>query len=94
MRLFISKKITKNWKRFARNLEVKDEVIDQIDVAEDLYQDKVLAVFKHFNENVELKWNQTKDVLKEIGLDIVTQEFEKEYLQAGKHSLFCKRCDN
>ena len=90
MCLFISSQITTTWNRFARNLEVEDTVIDQIEAAENSFKDKVIGVINYFNaEKGELKWNQTKNVLKEIKLDIVIVKFEEKYLQTDQHHLNC-----
>ena len=90
MRRLISKKVTNKWKRFARNLEVQDEVLDQIEVSDEYYKDKIFEVINHFNaEKGELKWNQTKYVLKEIGLDNVILELEETYLKSDDHHSDC-----
>ena len=90
MYLFISHKITKNWKRFARNLEVDDEAIDQIEDTENLFKERVIAVMHYVNtKKGDLKWNKTKNALKEIGLDFVILELYEKYLQADKHPLHC-----
>ena len=90
MRLLISKKVTNKWKRFARNLEVQDEVLDQIEDSDDFFKDKIFEVINHFNaEKGELKWNQTKYVLKEIGLDNVILKLEETYLKSDDHHSDC-----
>ena len=79
---YLSRKIGKNWKRFARNLEMADHIIDEIDANEDnvSLEDKCKAVIKKFGYDVELKWNQIKDVLMEIGIVSVAVEFEEKFL--------------
>lgn len=82
MRSFISQKVGIKWKRFARNLEIDDNVIDDIDVDEDnvRLEDKCLAVINKSGNDEELRWNQVKDVLIEIALRNVASAFEKKYL--------------
>ena len=82
MRSFISQKVGLKWKRFARNLEIYDYVIDDIDVNEDnvRLEDKCLAVINKSGNDEELRWNQVKDVLIEITLRNVASAFEKKYL--------------
>lgn len=82
MRSFISQKVGLKWKRFARNLEIDDYVIDDIDVNEDnvRLEDKCLAVINKSGNDEELRWNQVKDVLIEIALRNVASAFEKKYL--------------
>ena len=82
MHSFISRRIGKKWKRFARNLEIEDYVIDEIDVNEDnvSLEDKCMAIINKSGNNEELKWNQIKYVLTEIDLAYVAVAFEKTYL--------------
>ena len=92
MEYFISNKITKNWKRFARNLEVEDEVIDQIEDFQNLFNEKVIEVVNYVNaKKGGLKWNKTTNVLKKIGLDSVILELNEKYLQTDQHPLYCGR---
>ena len=82
MRSFISRKVGIKWKRFARNLEIDDSIIDEIDVNEDnvTLEDKCRAVINISGHDKELMWNQIKDVLTEIELANVASAFEKTYL--------------
>ena len=69
----LSKKIGKKWKRLARNLEIDDETIDGIDDERDntSYSEKCEKVISEFNRKRSLKWNQMRDILKEIELENV-----------------------
>ena len=79
---YLSRRIGKNWKRFARNLDIADDIIDEIDANDDnlSLEDKCKGVIKKFGYDAELKWNQIKDVLMEIGIDSVAVEFEEKFL--------------
>ena len=83
MHSFISQRVGIKWKRFARNLEIDDYIIDEIDVNEDnvSLEDKCMAVINRCGNDEELRWNQIKDVLTEIDLPNVASEFEKTYLK-------------
>ena len=82
MHSFISERVGIKWKRFARNLEINDYIIDEIDVSEDnvSLEDKCMAVINRCGNDEELRWNQIKDVLTEIELANVASAFEKTYL--------------
>lgn len=79
---YLSRRIGKNWKRFGRNLEIADDIIDEIDVNEDngSLEDKCIAVIKKFVYDAELNWNHIKDVLMEIEIVNVALEFEEKFL--------------
>ena len=79
MHSFISQRVGIKWKRFARNLEIDDYVIDDIDVNEDniTLEDKCMAVINRSGNNEELRWNQIKAVLTKIDLANVASAFEK-----------------
>ena len=83
MKYYISQKVGTKWKRLARNLEVEDEAIDTIDENKDNTNsvNKCMAVIADSSKYEELKWNQIKDALIEIGLDNVVSGFEKKYLR-------------
>ena len=82
MVFFLSKRVVTNWKRFARNLELRDEEIDEIEETQESFGDKFIAVITKFNaDGGNLKWIQTKAVLEEIGLTKVMLEFKKKYLK-------------
>ena len=82
MVFFLSKRVVTNWKRFARNLELRDEEIDEIEETQESFGDKFIAVITKFNaDGGNLKWIQTKAVLEEIGLTKVMLEFKNEYLK-------------
>ena len=82
MHSFISERVGIKWKRFARNLEIDDYIIDEIDVNEDnvSLEDKCMAVINRSGSDEELRWNQIKDVLTEIDLVNVASAFRKTYL--------------
>ena len=82
MHSFISQRVGIKWRRFARNLEIDDHVIDEIDVNEDnvSLEDKCTAVMIKSGNDEELRWNQIKDALTEIDLANVASAFEKTYL--------------
>ena len=69
MRLCISQKVGREWKRFARNFDIEDEVIDGIDEDGDLptFRDKCHQVFKKLEVGRVVKWNLIKEALDEIG---------------------------
>ena len=79
MRLFISQKVGKEWKRFARNFDIEDEVIDDIEEDADLptLQDKCHQVLKKLEVDKVVKWNLVKEALHEIGKRNIITEFEK-----------------
>lgn len=79
MHSFISQRVGIKWKRFARNLEIDDHVIDEIDVNEGnvSLEDKCMAVMIKSGNDEELRWNQIKDALAEIDLANVASAFEK-----------------
>ena len=81
MRLCISLKVGREWKRFARNFDIEDEVIDDIDEDGDLptLQDKCHQVFKKLEEDKVVKWNLVKEALDEIGKRNIITEFEKKF---------------
>ena len=82
MNSFISERVGIQWKRFARNLEIDDYVIDEIDVNENnvTLEDKCMAIINECGKVEELTWDQVKDVLTEIDLVNVASAFEKTYL--------------
>ena len=82
MHSFISQRVGIKWKRFTRNLECDDYIIDEIDVNEDnvSLEDKCMAVINRSGSDEELRWNQIKDVLTEIDLVNVASAFRKTYL--------------
>lgn len=81
MRLCISQKVGKEWKRFARNFDIEDEVLDDIDENGDLatLQDKCREVFQKLEAEKAVKWNLVKEALDEIGKRNVITEFEKKF---------------
>ena len=83
---FLSRKVGKSWRRFARNLEVDDDIIDEIDANDNnvSLEDKCMAVINKFDYEVELKWNQIKDVLIEIELVNVAVAFEETYFKVER----------
>lgn len=89
MCFYISQKVGKKWKRFARNLEIDDEVIDQIDLSGDNknFAQKCMAVLKESGEYEKLRWNQVKVVLIDIELGYVASLFEDVHIfAAGRRS--------
>lgn len=81
MRLCISQKVGKDWKRFARNFDIEDEVVDEIDEDGVLptLQDKCHQVFKKLEVDKVVKWNLVKEALHEIGKRNIITEFEKKF---------------
>ena len=79
MQLYISQRVCREWKRFARNFDIEDEVIDDIEESGGLtnLQDKCLQVFKKLEVDKAVKWNLVKEVLHEIGKLNVIAEFEE-----------------
>lgn len=81
MRLCISQKVGREWKRLARNFDIEDEVIDDIDENGDFptLQDKCHQVFNKLEVDKVVKWNLVKEALNEIGKRNVITEFEKKF---------------
>ena len=82
MQLCISQKVGREWKRFAHNLNIEDEVIDDIEEDGDLtsLEDKcrqVLIKLEEVGKNVT--WNLIREALGEIGKRNVITEFEKKF---------------
>ena len=82
MRLCISQKVGREWKRFAHNLDVQDEVIDDIEEDGDLasLEDKCRQVLLKFEEvDKYVTWNLIRKALDEIGKRNIITEFEKKF---------------
>ena len=82
MQLCISQKVGREWKRFAHNLDVQDEVIDDIEEDGDLasLEDKCRQVLLKFEEvDKYVTWNLIRKALDEIGKRNIITEFEKKF---------------
>ena len=82
MRLCISQKVGREWKRFARNLDIEDEVIDDIEEDGDLasLEDKCRQVLLNLEEvNKNVTWSLIREALDEIGKHNIITEFEKKF---------------
>ena len=82
MQLCISQKVGREWKRFAHNLNIEDEVIDDIEEDGDLasLEDKCRQVLLKFEEvDKYVTWNLIRKALDEIGKRNIITEFEKKF---------------
>lgn len=77
--VFLSKNIGKNWKRFARHVNVGDNEIDEIEVDTVRNQDKCLKVFKELERKQKsVNWTFIKKALQEIELHQLIAEFKPQ----------------
>ena len=79
---FISKRIGALWERLARNLNIDDLTIDEIDKNSrgDRYEDKCQQVFGKLKENTRVMWNHVREALHEIGRDDLVTNFENNFV--------------
>ena len=68
MRRFITEKIGKDWKKLARNLNIADEVVDNIEEDRNLtdLKDKCRQVFLNLDTATTITWNLVKEALSDI----------------------------
>lgn len=82
MKQYIGGKIGRNWRRFARLLEINEAIIDNIDLNDDnvSLNDKGRSVMVETERYEELKWKKIKHILFKLDLAEVVSEFEKMYI--------------
>ena len=81
MMIFLSKKVGRNYKRLARNLEISDSCIDDIEHDKLPYHgEKCLRVFRHLKRKYGIvKWNQIKKALQAFHQTQIISDFISEY---------------
>ena len=76
--VFLSKNIGKNWKRFARHVNIEDNEIDEIIESPVRNEDKCYKVFKELERKQELvNWSSIKKALEKIELYQLITKFSK-----------------
>lgn len=83
MYLFISAEI-REWKRLARNLNIGDDTIDEIDDnPKDRCKDKCQNVFSDLKKrNTRVTWDLVREALQQIRRNDVITNFEKKYVNS------------
>lgn len=78
---FLSEKIGMEYKRLARNLDINDQEIEEIDNIRNLnLQDKCFRVFRKLKrDNGIVEWNQVKKALEAFYQIGVISDFYSEY---------------
>lgn len=81
MIIFLSKKVGKNYKRLARNLDISDSCIDDIEHAKLSYhEEKCSRVFRQLKREYGIvKWNQIKKALQAFHQTQIISDFISEY---------------
>ena len=80
---FISGRIGAEWDRLARNLNIDDLTIDEIDKNSrgDRYEDKCRQVFVKLKEKTRVTWNHVREALHEIRRNDIVDDFEKRFFK-------------
>ena len=90
MRIFISQKIGRDWKRLARNLDIEDKCeVDLLIIQKakdcDKLEDKCNEIFNEIRKKIDsLYWNCVKNALREIERNEIVSEFEEFYFENGR----------
>lgn len=79
MRRYITEKISKDWKKLARNLNIGDEVVDDIEEDRNVtrLEDKCQQVFLKLDAMTNVTWNLVKEALRDIGREDIIAAITK-----------------
>lgn len=80
MRRYITEKISKDWKKLARNLNIGDEVVDNIEEDRNVtcLEDKCQQVFLKLDATTNVTWNLVKEALRGIGREDIIAALTKK----------------
>lgn len=80
MRRYITGKISKDWKKLARNLNIGDEVVDNIEEDRNVtcLEDKCQQVFLKLDATTNVTWNLVKEALRDIGREDIIAALTKK----------------
>ena len=80
MRRYITEKISKDWKKLARNLNIGDEVVDNIEEDRNVtcLEDKCQQFFLKLDATTNVTWNLVKEALRDIGREDIIAALTKK----------------
>ena len=80
MRRYITEKIGKDWKKLARNLNVDDEILDNIEEDKNLtdIEDKLRQIFRKLDTTTIITCNLVKEALRDINREDIIAALTKK----------------
>ena len=80
MRRYITEKIGKDWKKLARNLNIDDEILDNIEEDKNLtdIEDKLRQIFRKLDTTTIITCNLVKEALRDINREDIIAALTKK----------------
>ena len=80
MRRYVTEKIGKDWKKLARNLNIDDEILDNIEEDKNLtdIEDKLRQIFRKLDTTTIITCNLVKEALRDINREDIIAALTKK----------------